>query len=38
MQGFDFDPQLAESSFNFVQALDEFDLEQSCLLRLKAQR
>jgi hypothetical protein len=37
-QGFELDQPLAESSFNFVQAMDEFDLEQSCLLRLKVQR
>jgi hypothetical protein len=36
-QGFDFD-QLGESNFDFAQSIDEFDLEQSCLLRLKAQR
>jgi hypothetical protein len=32
------EPQFGESAFDFAQTIDEFDLEQSCLLRLKAQR
>lgn len=37
-QGFEYEQAIGDSSFDFVQSLDEFDLEQSCLLRLKAQR
>lgn len=36
--GFEYEQQIGDSSFDFIQSLDEFDLEQSCLMRLKAQR
>jgi hypothetical protein len=37
-RAYDLEDPLGESTIEFVQAIDEFDLEQSCLLRLKAQR
>lgn len=37
-RAYDLEDPLGESAIELVQAIDEFDLEQSCLLRLKAQR
>ena len=37
-RAFDLDDPLGESNLELVQAIDEFDLEQSCLIRLKNQR
>lgn len=37
-RAFDLEDPLGESNLELVQAIDEFDLEQSCLIRLKNQR
>ena len=37
-RAYDLEDPLGESAIEVVQAIDEFDLEQSCLIRLKAQR
>ncbi len=37
-RAFDLDDPLGESNLELVQAIDECDLEQSCLIRLKNQR
>jgi hypothetical protein len=35
---YDFDEHVGDASLELVQSIDEFDLEQSCLLRLRVQR
>ena len=37
-RAYEFDEPVGDASVELVQAIDEFDLEQSCLLRLKSQR
>ena len=37
-RAYDLEDPLGESAIEVFQAIDEFDLEQSCLIRLKAQR